>query len=117
MIIRITGDIYLDGICLQGQAVGQGIGEDVLIGVIGGHIRNGTDKLKGHGIADVPVSHIVISVTIGRLIVRPLRSFILRIFFVRDLLLHGGNIAVLGFHRHVAQHLDNIFGGTIGIAL
>ena len=79
--------------------------ENILIGIISVHIGNGTNELKGNTVANIPVGYVIVVRAISA--VQVILSFVSFALF-RYLFLQGGDTAVLGFHGHVAQHLDDV---------
>ena len=109
ILIHLLGHINVKALHIQCQSCGNSVSKNVLIGVIRCHIGDGADELERHAVAYIPVGHVVIVHSITAILI-VLSSF-------HDLLLHGGDVAVLRLHGHVAQHLDYVLGGGICVAL
>ena len=112
--INLESRLVLVVLLQQGQPRVQGIMERISIGVVGfnfGCIRHRSNQFKGDIVSDIPVCHVVVTETVS------MRLITLCKLLIVDLLQNRGDIAVLGLHGHVAQHLDDVIGGGVGIAL
>ena len=110
--IGCFGNINVYAVSVQRQSIGKRIVENKHIFLISVYVlRNCGYQLKGNSVADVPVGHVVVASTISAVHISP------RKLLVVYLLLHGGDVAVLRLHGHVAQHLDYVLGGGIFLAL